>query len=183
MLRRSNNSDLYERLTQRRAVVPARDESGNVALVATPIYGNDVSVRDNNAITRTISDHPSSSSSSHRHVYRSICDPDEIPDVARDVTWNDPFYKNDSNIIAAFDIDQSKIEEYMEASKILYVVTFIFGLVLLLCFGWIAGILTVFFLVVDFNNRRLRIISIALRMWQLLMVVFISMNATIQTRH
>ena len=116
MLRRSNNSYLYERLTPRRTVFPVRDDESAV-VVATLRDGNDdVRVRDNRAITGTISDHPSSSSkssSSHRHVlYRSLCDPDVIPDEARDVTWYDPFFKNDSNIIAAFDMDQRKIEEY-----------------------------------------------------------------------
>jgi hypothetical protein len=149
MLRRSHNSDLYDRLTPRRI-----DEH---VVVATAIHGNDI--RNNNATTTsrtTTSDHPSSSSSSHRHdvVYRSLCDPDEIPDEARDVTWYDPFYKNDSNIIAAFDMDQRKIEEYMEASKIYYVLTFIFGLVTSLFFGWITGSMTIFFLVVDFNKKR-----------------------------
>ena len=95
MLRRSNNSYLYERLTPRRTVFPVRDDESAV-VVATLRDGNDdVRVRDNRAITGTISDHPSSSSkssSSHRHVvYRSLCDPDVIPDEARDVTWYDPF--------------------------------------------------------------------------------------------
>ena len=51
-------------------------------------------------------------------LYRSKCDIDDIPDVARGMTWTDPFYdvndpnnstttKNNNDIIAAFDIDRT----------------------------------------------------------------------------
>ena len=46
-------------------------------------------------------------------VYRSKCHIDDIPEIARGLTWNDPFYDSidqictSTDIIAAFDIDRT----------------------------------------------------------------------------
>ena len=37
--------------------------------------------------------------------YRSTCPPRFIPEVARNMTWNDPFYLNDHDVIAVFDMN------------------------------------------------------------------------------
>jgi hypothetical protein len=66
--------------------------------------------------------------SPERKKYHSICNVDDIPTIARDVTWNDPFYQNDKNVIAAFDIDQNQVEQYLENTKKYYymiLITFI----------------------------------------------------------
>jgi hypothetical protein len=38
----------------------------------------------------------------------------DIPDAARTITWNDTFYENDPDIIAAFDINSVKLGEIYE---------------------------------------------------------------------
>jgi hypothetical protein len=48
--------------------------------------------------------------SSERQLFRSKCRPDDIPDVARDVTWYDSFYENDVDVIAAFDINHEMLD-------------------------------------------------------------------------
>jgi hypothetical protein len=93
----------------------------------------------------------------YRKVYQSICNPSSIPDVARDVTWYDPFYENDSNIIAAFDIDQKKIKEYMEKSKLYYVGVIPLGMFTYFLFGnwFIVIVLGIQYLVYINNYRQL----------------------------
>jgi hypothetical protein len=44
-------------------------------------------------------------------LFRSQCPPDDIPDVARDVTWSDSFYQNDTDVIAAFDINHTMLDK------------------------------------------------------------------------
>lgn len=121
--------------------------------------------------TREISDHPLSSYQyivnnaiavadhneevANRKEYHSVCDPDEIPDVARAVTWYDPFYENDSNVIAAFDIDQSKVKEYIEMSKLYYIWVVIMGLAFYAFFGWLATVVFGVQLLLSINNTRL----------------------------
>jgi hypothetical protein len=36
--------------------------------------------------------------------YKSKCHPRYIPDIAKDVSWDDPFYENETDAIAAFDV-------------------------------------------------------------------------------
>jgi hypothetical protein len=121
--------------------------------------------------TREISDHPPSSYQfivndaiavvdhneevANRKEYHSVCDPDEIPDVARAVSWYDPFYENDPNVIAAFDIDQSKVKEYMEMSKLYYIWVIIIGLAFCAFFGWLAAVLFGVHFLLSINNTRL----------------------------
>jgi hypothetical protein len=38
----------------------------------------------------------------------------DVPDAARTITWNDPFYENNPEIVAAFDIDSNKLGEIYE---------------------------------------------------------------------
>jgi hypothetical protein len=59
---------------------------------------------------------------SERQLFRSKCHPDEIPDVARDVTWYDSFYENDADVIVAFDMNY----EMLDRSFNLYVLISIF---------------------------------------------------------
>jgi hypothetical protein len=35
----------------------------------------------------------------------------DIPEAARNITWNDPFYENNPDIIAAFDINYKRLRE------------------------------------------------------------------------
>jgi hypothetical protein len=37
--------------------------------------------------------------------YKSKCHPRYIPEVAKDISWNDPFYENENDIIVAFDVN------------------------------------------------------------------------------
>ena len=166
----SNNKDstLYEGLIQRRTSV-ARNEglnrnncnSTNVA-TATPTFptaassemANEASYQSvvNDAVAVAVAHEKDTST--NRKVYRSICDPDEIPDVARDVTWYDPFYENDSNIIAAFDIDQNKVKEYMEKSKLYYLWAVVVMLLVYLLLGEFAAMIGLIYLLVAINSAR-----------------------------
>jgi hypothetical protein len=47
---------------------------------------------------------------SGKPLFRSKCHPDEIPDVARDFTWCDSFYKNDTDVIAVFDMNHKMLD-------------------------------------------------------------------------
>jgi hypothetical protein len=43
--------------------------------------------------------------------YKSKCHPRDIPDVAKDMSWNTPFYESEHDIIVAFDLDSRMIHE------------------------------------------------------------------------
>jgi hypothetical protein len=66
--------------------------------------------------------------SSERQLFRSKCHPNDIPDVARDVTWYDSFYENDADVIAAFDINH----EMLDRNSMLYLYYLMAGIFILL---------------------------------------------------
>lgn len=42
--------------------------------------------------------------------FRSVCRDDMVPDAARGLSWDDPLYENDPDVIAAFDVAYEKID-------------------------------------------------------------------------
>lgn len=82
-------------------------------------------------------------------VYRSKCHIDDIPDVARGLTWNDPFYdavdhtgNTPTEIIAAFDIDRTLYDRSTYDLFKWFILIPMYSLSLLpLCLVWgIAGV-------------------------------------------
>jgi hypothetical protein len=71
---------------------------------------------------------------SGKPLFRSKCHPDEIPDVARDVTWCDSFYENDTDVIAVFDMNRKMANRYLQ----IYIFYVIICILLIPCMG--AGI-------------------------------------------
>jgi hypothetical protein len=78
-----------------------------------------------------------------RSLFRSKCHPDDIPDVARDVTWYDSFYENDADVIAAFDMNHKMLDRNamfcycrMFGISIFCIVPFLFGILVHCLFGY-----------------------------------------------
>ena len=107
-------------LVARNKALTGTNNSANTA-VATPAFPSAISSpivdealsfthTTTTTTSRAISDHPSlpyqfivndaiavvdhDEETTHRKVCRSSCDPDENPDVARNLIWHDPFYEN-----------------------------------------------------------------------------------------
>ena len=102
-------------------------------------------------------------------LYRSKCHIDDIPEVARGTTWNDPFYESigssstgtTTEIIAAFDINRTLYDRPTYEKLrwfILIPVIFFFGLLtMLLSWGKVGGAITVCFISVFFLSYVLYI--------------------------
>jgi hypothetical protein len=90
---------------------------------------------------------------SERPFFRYKCHPDEVPDVARDVTWYDSFYENDTDVIAAFDMKYEMADRILQKLILYYLISF-----LLLPFG-----IGIIFLILLCNNENLNWRSYRLR--------------------
>jgi hypothetical protein len=64
-------------------------------------------------------------------LFRSQCPPDDVPDAARDVTWSDSFYQNDTDVIAAFDIDHMMLDKNSMSRQSLYYFIIIIAILLI----------------------------------------------------
>jgi hypothetical protein len=86
-------------------------------------------------VTFTATTVPLIRTSGRQLLFRSQCPSDDIPDAARDVTWSDSFYQNDTDIVAAFDIDHTMLDKNsMSRQSIYYFV--IISAFLLFIFSW-----------------------------------------------
>jgi hypothetical protein len=59
------------------------------------------------------------------NLFVSICNSNDIPDVARGLSWNDSFYCNDSDVIAVFDFDHKKFDREIMLSYFNLAVQFV----------------------------------------------------------
>jgi hypothetical protein len=83
---------------------------------------------------------PNIGTSGRQLLFRSQCPPDDIPDVARDVTWSDSFFQNNTDIVAAFDIDHAMLDKNsMSRQSIYYFI--IISAILLIYFSWTGTII------------------------------------------
>lgn len=74
-----------------------------------------------------------------RFQAKGKCNPDTLPDIARDVEWIDRFYEERKEVLIAFDIDYEKLEHELVAewrAKCAGVYRSI-GIVGLFCFLWL----------------------------------------------
>jgi hypothetical protein len=87
-------------------------------------------------------------------LYRTKCDLNTIPLVARNMTWADSFYENfnydTDEIIAVFDIDWT-VYDYKGGTQLLYVSLFIFCT---LFFGLLFLIVAIIIVLIIENKRR-----------------------------
>jgi hypothetical protein len=128
---RSSNSQWAQLDTDGSTTATIKEDSGGCeAPLLVPEFG----VQDENSPTNDVS---------RVRRFRTKCTHAVVPDIARNFTWNDPFYENDADVIAAFDLDYLKLDFDAKARVAVvgffyfaFVVTCIFVISLELVFAW-----------------------------------------------